>query len=67
VNEVRGFGNIIYGAIGLAIFVIMITSIVMPTIAGVNHSLWPPTTVVMWGILPIVVVASVIMFVIGKR
>jgi hypothetical protein len=67
VNEVRGFGNIIYGAIGLAIFVIMITSIVMPTITGVNTTPWPATTVVMWGILPIVVVASVIMFVIGKR
>jgi len=63
----EGFGNIVYGAVGLVIFLILVSNIVMPTILDTNTTTWDPSTVAMWGILPIVVIASAILFVIGKK
>ena len=63
----EGFGNIVYGAVGLVIFLVLISSIVMPTIFGTNTSTWDTSSVAMWAILPIVVVASAILFVLGKK
>lgn len=115
-NE-NGFGNVIYGAVGLVIFLILITSVVMPTVTGVSvvntvaattncgeygnttclirwndthHSAYTYTTqsdtmncgasknascgngwdtgsVALWSILGLVVIASAIMFVVGKK
>jgi hypothetical protein len=88
VSGENGFGNIVYGAIGLVIFLILITSVVMPTVYGYNPSAtlytagtghdtcgtysnetctYPAVIGTMWGIIPIVVIASAILFVIGKR
>ena len=80
-KDESGFGAIVYGAVALVVFIILITSVVMPTI--VNTALtyptypygnatavlvpWPAATIAMWGIIPIVVIASVILFVIGKK
>ena len=63
----KAFGNIIYGAVGLTIFVIMIASVVMPALFGTNTVGWGTANIALWGILPLVVVASAIMFVIGKK
>jgi len=78
----NGFGNIVYGAVGLVIFLILVGNIVMPTIMNVNQAAtmtcgtygnttcdnaWSAADIAMWEILPIVVVASAIMFVIGKQ
>ncbi len=78
----EGFGNIVYGAVGLVIFLILIGAIVMPTIMNVNTAAtmtcgtyanttcnngWNTSSIAMWNILPIVVIASAILFVIGKR
>ena len=83
----KGFGNIVYGAVGLVVFLILVTSIIMPTIvnadtAGTGNKVcytagpppawnqscpWSVPTIAMWGIVPIVVVASAILFVIGKK
>lgn len=63
----KGFGNIVYGAVGLVIFLVLISSIVMPTIFGTNTSTWDASSIAMWAILPIVVVASAILFVLGKK
>jgi len=63
----KGFGNIVYGAVGLVIFLVLISSIVMPTIFGTNTSTWDDSSIAMWAILPIVVVASAILFVLGKK
>jgi len=66
-KDEKGFGNIIYAAVGLVIFLIMISSIVMPTIMNTNTSGWGTAVIAMWGILPIVVIASAILFAIGKQ
>lgn len=63
----RAFGNIIYGAVGLVIFIILIASVVMPQIFGANTTGWGAANIALWGVLPLVVVASAIMFVIGKK
>lgn len=83
----RAFANIIYGAVGLVIFVIMIASVVMPQIIGTatngaNNAVcynagppisynascpWNAATIALWGVLPLVIIASAVMFVIGKR
>jgi hypothetical protein len=63
----NGFGNIVYGAVGLVIFLILISSVVMPTIMNANTTGWTTSVLSMWNILPIVVIASAILFVIGKR
>lgn len=65
-NE-SGFGNIIYGAVGLTIFLILITSVIMPTVMGANKTGWDAGSTALWGILGLVVVASAIMFVVGKK
>ena len=79
-NE-NGFGNIIYGAVGLVIFLILITSIILPTVTTVNTTYdcmgkggvinascaWGASSIAMWGILPIVIIAGAILFVIGKK
>ena len=66
-KDESGFGNIVYGAVALVVFIILISSIVMPTIMTANTTGWPASTIAMWGIVPIVVIASVILFVIGKK
>lgn len=85
-NE-KGFGNIIYGAVGLVIFLILITSVIMPVVMNANkagtdnkvcYNVGPPVSynnscpwdagsVALWGVLGLVVVASAIMFVVGKK
>lgn len=77
-----GFGNIVYGAVGLVIFLIMVSAIVMPTIMNTNTAgtftcgtysnttcgdNWDTSTIAMWAILPIVVIASAILFVLGRK
>jgi len=81
-HDENGFGNIVYGAVGLVIFLIMVSAIVMPTIFNTNTAgtftcgkysnttcgdNWDVSTLAMWAILPIVVVASAILFVLGKK
>jgi len=66
-NDEEGFGNIVYGAVALVVFIILVSSVVMPTIMTTNTTTWPVSTIAMWGIVPIVVIASVILFVIGKK
>ena len=81
-KDESGFGAIVYGAVALVVFIILITSVVMPTIIHTTTTYacyypgtmvlnatcnWPAATIAMWGIIPIVVIASVILFVIGKK
>lgn len=67
VEDKRGFGNIIYGAIGLTIFIILVASVVMPQIVDTNTSTWSAATVALWAVLPLTVVAAAIAFVVGKK
>jgi len=80
-SDENGFGAIVYGAVSLVVFIILISSVVMPTITGATTTYvcpgitglmngtcsWPAADIAMWGIVPIVVIASVILFVIGKK
>ena len=63
----KAFGDIIYGAVGLVIFIIMIGTIVMPQILGAATGTWNAATIALWGVLPLCVIASAIMFVVGKK
>jgi len=59
----KGFIGIINLFVGMTIAVILVASVVLPQIATANQSGWDSSTIAIWGILGVVVVASLIGFV----
>jgi len=57
----KGFSQIITTFVGLAIAIILTANVVMTTITGANTSGWDTGTLAIWGVLPIVVIASLLL------
>jgi amino acid transporter len=59
----KGFSAIITTFIGLAIAIVLVANVVMPTLMGANTSGWSTGTLAIWGVLPIVVIAGLLLMV----
>lgn len=66
--KMKGFTNIIYLFVGLAIAIILVANVVMPVITSVNTSGWSSYTglTALWGIVPIVVIAGLVLMILGR-
>lgn len=64
----KGFTNIIYLFVGLTLAIILVASVVIPTIVGVDTTNWTNFTglVQIWSILPIVIVAGLLLMVLNR-
>lgn len=58
-----GFAGIIMLYVGLVIAVILVASVVLPTVFGANQTLWDTGTKAIWGILGLCIVASLIVMI----
>jgi len=63
----HGFDGIIMLFVGLAIAIIMVANVVLPTIAGVDTTDWDTGAAALWSIVGLVIVASLILMVFGGR
>jgi hypothetical protein len=75
----HGFAQLIMGVIGIVIAIILLSSALMPVIIGVNQTVWvdptntskgmvstiPTSAWAMWGVLPIVVIAGLIVLIVN--
>jgi hypothetical protein len=60
-NDNKGYAAMVGSIIALVIAVIMIGTVVMPTIKGVNASVaagWTTSEIALWGILGLLVIVS---------
>ena len=51
-------GNAIFAIISLAIVVIVLTSVFVPTVKGVNTTTWSTGEVALWGVVTLVAIAG---------
>jgi hypothetical protein len=51
-------GNAIFAIISLAIVVIVLTNVFIPTVNGVNTSTWSTGEVALWGVVTLVAIAG---------
>lgn len=51
-------GNAIFAIISLAIVVIVLTSVFIPTVKGVNTTAWSVGEVALWGVVTLVAIAG---------
>jgi len=58
-----GFAGIILLYVGLTIAVVLVVSVVMPTIAGANTTGWGAPAIAIFGVLGLSVIAGLIMMV----
>jgi len=63
VKAMKGFTAIITTFVGLTIAIVLVTSVVLPQVFNANTSGWDAASVAMWGIVPIVIIAGVILYI----
>jgi hypothetical protein len=61
----HGFAQLIVGIIAVVIAVILISSVVMPIVVTANATTWGTSANAMWGVVPIVVIAGLIVLVVN--
>jgi hypothetical protein len=56
----KGITGIVGSAIGVVLLVVLVTSVIMPTLKNVNITGWSPQEVSIWNTLGVFVVLSVL-------
>jgi len=59
----KGFNTIITTFVGLVIMIVLVSSVVMPQVFNANTTGWDAASVAMWSIIPIVIIAGVILYI----
>jgi len=57
----KGFAGIIAVFVGLTLAIILAANVVIPTVTNANTSGWPYGATAMWGILPLVIIAGILL------
>ena len=59
----KGFSDIVNFALGIAILVILIATVVMPQIFGANQTTWDSNTKTIWAVLGVGVAIAVLVYI----
>lgn len=60
----KGFGNLVTVAVGLVILVVLVTSVMLPTLKNTNTTGWTSQETQIWNILGLMIILGVLVFVV---